>query len=119
MIVTVTLNAALDVTWEVSDLRPRASHSVRAAHERAGGKGVNVARVLAFLGHSPLVTGLTGGPTGRLIHDGLRSAGIRTSFVTVAGESRRTVTVVSRNDGDATVFNGLGPAVTATEWQPP
>ncbi|MFJ5833663.1 1-phosphofructokinase family hexose kinase [Streptomyces sp. NPDC093089] len=116
MIVTVTLNAALDVTWEVSDLRPRTSHRVLAAHERPGGKGINVARVLAFLGHAPLATGLTGGPTGRLIHDGLRSTGIRTSFVTVAGESRRTVGIVSRNDGDATVFNGLGPDVTATEW---
>ncbi|MFB6843149.1 1-phosphofructokinase family hexose kinase [Streptomyces sp. NPDC056361] len=116
MIVTVTLNAALDVTWEVSDLRPRTSHRVLAAHERAGGKGINVARVLTFLGHSPLATGLAGGPTGRMIHDGLRSAGIRTSFVTVAGESRRTVSVVSRDDGDATVFNGLGPEVTAAEW---
>ncbi|MGW8366055.1 1-phosphofructokinase family hexose kinase [Streptomyces wedmorensis] len=116
MIVTVTLNAALDVTWEVAELRPRTSHRVLAAHERAGGKGINVARVLAFLGHSPVVTGLAGGPTGRLIHDGLRSAGIDASLVSVAGESRRTVTVVSRDDGDATVFNGLGPEVTATEW---
>ncbi|MGW8764125.1 1-phosphofructokinase family hexose kinase [Streptomyces sp. NPDC055815] len=116
MIVTVTLNAALDVTWEVAELRPRASHRVLAAHERAGGKGVNVARVLTFLGHAPIVTGLAGGPTGRLIHDGLREAGLHSCFVSVAGESRRTVTVVSRNDGDATVFNGLGPEVTAAEW---
>ncbi|WP_225804458.1 1-phosphofructokinase family hexose kinase [Streptomyces sp. NK15101] len=116
MIVTVTLNAALDVTWEVADLRPRTSHRVLVAHERAGGKGINVARVLAFLGHSPVVTGLAGGPTGHMIHDGLRSAGIRTSFVAVAGDSRRTVTVVSRDDGDATVFNGPGPEVTAAEW---
>ncbi|WP_369142711.1 1-phosphofructokinase family hexose kinase [Streptomyces sp. R44] len=116
MIVTVTLNAALDVTWEVAGLRPRASHRVLAAHERAGGKGINVARVLTFLGHAPVVTGLAGGPTGRMIHDDLREAGLHSCFVSVAGESRRTVTVVSRNDGDATVFNGLGPVVTAGEW---
>ncbi|MGW0122059.1 1-phosphofructokinase family hexose kinase [Streptomyces sp. NPDC003327] len=116
MIVTLTLNAALDVTWEVAALRPRTSHRVLAAHERAGGKGINVARVLTHLGHAPLVTGLAGGPTGRAIHDGLRSAGIRASLVAVAGDSRRTVTVVSRDDGDATVFNGTGPVVTAAEW---
>ncbi|MGW4056012.1 1-phosphofructokinase family hexose kinase [Streptomyces sp. NPDC004779] len=116
MILTVTLNAALDVTWHVERLTPRSSHRVEAARERAGGKGVNVARVLSFLGHAPITTGLAGGPTGRLIRDGLRAAGIRDEFAEVAGESRRTLAVVSREDGDATVFNGRGPRVTAAEW---
>ncbi|MFI8510044.1 1-phosphofructokinase family hexose kinase [Streptomyces sp. NPDC085460] len=116
MILTVTLNAALDVTWHVERLTPRSSHRVDAARERAGGKGVNVARVLAFLGHAPIATGLAGGTTGRLIRDGIRSAGVRDAFAEVAGESRRTLTVVSREDGDATVFNGRGPRVTAAEW---
>ncbi|MGW6538684.1 1-phosphofructokinase family hexose kinase [Streptomyces sp. NPDC055051] len=116
MILTVTLNAALDVTWHVERLTPGSSHRVEAARERAGGKGVNVARALAFLGHAPIATGLAGGPTGRLIRDGLRAAGIRDAFTEVAGESRRTLAVVSREDGDATVFNGRGPRVTAAEW---
>ncbi|MFF0560864.1 1-phosphofructokinase family hexose kinase [Streptomyces sp. NPDC004266] len=117
MIVTVTLNAALDVTWDVAELRPRASHRVDTAHERAGGKGVNVARVLAFLGHAPVATGLVGGPTGRAIRDDLRAAGVREAFTEVAGDSRRTLAVVSRADGDATVFNGRGPHVTSAEWE--
>ncbi|MEV8588865.1 1-phosphofructokinase family hexose kinase [Streptomyces sp. NPDC051180] len=117
MILTVTLNAALDVTWEVESLRPRASHRVGAAHERAGGKGVNVARVLAHLGHDPVVTGLVGGDTGRLIRDGVRAAGLREAFLEVAGASRRTLAVVSHDDGDATVFNGSGPDVTPAEWR--
>ncbi|ALO12147.1 Putative sugar kinase [Streptomyces venezuelae] len=116
MIVTVTLNAALDITWDVAELRPRTSHRVLAAHERAGGKGINVARVLAFLGHAPVATGLVGGPTGRVVREDLRAAGIRDSFVAVAGDSRRTVAITSREDGDATLFNGQGPEVTATEW---
>ncbi|WP_328946278.1 1-phosphofructokinase family hexose kinase [Streptomyces sp. NBC_00250] len=117
MIVTVTLNAALDVTWDVAELRPRTSHRVHTTHERAGGKGINVARVLAFLGHSPVATGLAGGPTGRAIRDELRTAGIRDAFTAVAGDSRRTLAVVSRDDGDATVFNGLGPQVAPAEWE--
>ncbi|MFJ4095142.1 1-phosphofructokinase family hexose kinase [Kitasatospora sp. NPDC089913] len=117
MILTVTLNAALDVTWTVDSLRPRTSHRVDGEQERAGGKGINVARVLGGLGHDPVATGLVGGATGRRILDGLRSTRIRGEFVEVAGESRRTLAVVSRADGDATVFNGRGPTVTAAEWQ--
>lgn len=117
MILTVTLNAALDVTYGVDSLRPRTSHRVDTARERAGGKGVNVARVLAALGHESAVTGLAGGPTGTLLRDGLRTAGLRDELVTVSGDSRRTLTVVSRDDGDATVFNRRGPRVSPGEWK--
>ncbi|MGW0698936.1 1-phosphofructokinase family hexose kinase [Streptomyces sp. NPDC002867] len=116
MILTVTLNAALDVTYEVDALVPHGSHRVRAAYERAGGKGVNVARVLSALGTPATVTGLAGGPTGQLIRDELRAAGLRDELVPVAGDSRRTVTVVSREDGDATVFNQPGPPVDPVSW---
>ncbi|MET9730264.1 1-phosphofructokinase family hexose kinase [Streptomyces sp. NPDC006458] len=117
MILTVTLNAALDVTWDVESLRPRASHRVDAVHERAGGKGINVARVLTFLGHTPVATGLVAGATGRVIRDGLRTAQIPDAFLEVAGDSRRTLAVVSRDDGDATIFNGRGPHVDRDAWE--
>lgn len=117
MILTVTLNAALDVTWGVDSLRPRTSHRVDTVHERAGGKGINVARVLGFLGHAPVATGFVGGVTGRLIRDGLRTAGIRDAFLDVTGDSRRTLAVVARDDGDATVFNGRGPHVGPATWR--
>ncbi|MFF0362297.1 1-phosphofructokinase family hexose kinase [Streptomyces sp. NA02536] len=118
MILTVTLNAALDVTYGVDRLCPRTSHRVGTAHRRAGGKGVNVARVLSALGRGPVVTGLVGGPTGTLIRDDLRTVtGIRDELVPVRGDSRQTVTVVSHDDGDATVFNEGGPHVTPDEWR--
>ncbi|MGW7428469.1 1-phosphofructokinase family hexose kinase [Streptomyces sp. NPDC054861] len=117
MILTVTLNTALDITWGVDSLRPRTSHRVDTAYERAGGKGVNVARVLTALGHRPVATGLVGGPTGRLIREELRAAGVRQAFLDVAGDSRRTLAVVARDDGDATVFNGRGPYVGPAEWE--
>ncbi|MEU3947862.1 1-phosphofructokinase family hexose kinase [Streptomyces sp. NPDC029526] len=117
MILTVTPNAALDVTYGVDSLRPNTSHRVGTAHRRAGGKGVNVARVLAALGHDATVTGLVGGPTGALLRDDLRAAGLRDALVPVSGDSRQTVTVVSHEDGDATVFNERGPQVTAQEWR--
>ncbi|MFJ9518143.1 1-phosphofructokinase family hexose kinase [Kitasatospora sp. NPDC101801] len=117
MILTVTLNAALDVTYFVDALVPLASHRVDEVHERAGGKGINVARVLGALGCPVTVTGLVGGATGALLRRELGTAGLHDSLVPITGDSRRTVTVVSRRDGDATVFNETGPVVQPGEWR--
>jgi tagatose 6-phosphate kinase len=114
MIVTVTPNLALDVTYELGDLRPGRAHRVRAAHARAGGKGVNVARVLRSLGHDVLVLGLAGGATGDAVRADLDAAGIPHDLTPCAGETRRTVTVVA--DGEATLLREPGPAVAPDEW---
>ncbi|MER5711639.1 hexose kinase [Streptomyces sp. NPDC002122] len=116
MILTVTLNAALDVTYVVDEVTPHTSHRVERTVERAGGKGINVSRVLAALGHPVLATGLVGGTTGQAVREDLRAAGLRDALVPVLGESRRTVTVVSRRSGDATVFNQAGPHVDLRSW---
>ncbi len=116
MILTVTLNVALDVTYEIDALVPHGSHRVRAVRERAGGKGVNVASVLACLGVPVMATGLIGGRTGAEITGDLDARGLAHAFFTCTGASRRTVTVVSITDGDATIFNEPGPSVTPDEW---
>ncbi|MCK1795365.1 1-phosphofructokinase family hexose kinase [Streptomyces sp. XM4193] len=116
MILTVTLNAALDVTCEVAALVPGASHRVGRSHERAGGKGLNVSRVLHALGRPSTVTGLAGGSTGQLIRAELESAGLAEQLLDIGGESRRTVAIVSAEDGDATIFNQSGPTVSPAEW---
>lgn len=113
MILTVTLNAALDVTYRVGGLRLHASNRVDAVAARAGGKGVNVARVLHALGHRVRATGLCGGATGEQIRAELHAAGVPEAMVAVGGESRRTVAVV---DTDATVLLEPGPHVDAGEW---
>ncbi|MEU6476251.1 1-phosphofructokinase family hexose kinase [Streptomyces sp. NPDC047017] len=117
MILTVTLNTALDITYRVPSLRPHASHRVAEVSERPGGKGVNVARVLAALGHEVTVTGLAGGATGREVHERLRELpGVAEALVPVAGATRRTVAVVDEHTGDTTQLNEPGPLVTAAEW---
>ncbi|MFI9274386.1 1-phosphofructokinase family hexose kinase [Kitasatospora sp. NPDC052896] len=116
MILTVTLNAALDVTYRVPALRPHGSHRVTEATARAGGKGVNVARVLARMGRTTLVTGLVGGAAGATVRADLAAAGLPDALLPIAGETRRTVAVVDRLAADATMFNEPGPAVTAGEW---
>ena len=67
MILTLTLNAALDVSYEVDALVPGTSHRVRAVRQRAGGKGINVARILHAAGHPVRVGGLAGGATGEIL----------------------------------------------------
>ncbi len=117
MIVTVTLNAALDVTYDVDELRPDSSHRVRAVHQRAGGKGVNVARVLQAQGRAVTCLGLAGGWAGTCITADLDASGIHAAMTSIAGESRRTVSVVSAATGGSTLFNEPGPTVTDTEWR--
>jgi tagatose 6-phosphate kinase len=114
MIVTVTPNLALDVTYELPELRPGHAHRVRAVGSRAGGKGVNVARVLRSLGHEVMVLGLAGGPTGDAVREDLDAAGLPHDLVPCAGETRRTVTVVA--DGEATLLREPGPVIAPDEW---
>ncbi|MCU7728594.1 PfkB family carbohydrate kinase [Actinoplanes sp. KI2] len=114
MIVTVTLNPALDLTYAVDALVPHGTHRVATVAERPGGKGLNVARVLHALGEPVLATGLLGGTTGGRVAHLLAAEGVRSSFTPIAGETRRTVAVVDR--ADATGFWEPGPTVTPAEW---
>ncbi|MFG1809964.1 1-phosphofructokinase family hexose kinase [Streptomyces sp. NPDC049040] len=120
MIITVTLNVALDVTYRVPALIPHASHRVLDAVERPGGKGLNVARVLAALGHPVTVTGFAGGPAGDEVRRRLaaepHAALLTDALVPIDGQTRRTVGVVDAASGDTTMFNEPGPTVAPREW---
>jgi tagatose 6-phosphate kinase len=114
MIVTVTLNPALDLTYAVDALVPHGIHRVATVAERPGGKGLNVARVLHALGEPVLAIGLLGGATGSRVAELLTEEGVRSSFVRTGGETRRTVAVV--DPADATGFWEPGPRITPAEW---
>ena len=115
MIVVVCLNPALDVTLFVDALRPGSSHRVRASVERAGGKGINVARVLRQLDAPVLLTGIVGGRRGAVLADEITAAGISADLVEIADDTRRSVAVVA-DDGEATVLNEPGPDLSDDEW---
>jgi tagatose 6-phosphate kinase len=116
VILTVTLNTALDLTYGVPALVPHTSHRVGDISERPGGKGLNVARVLSALGHETVVTGFAGGATGAVLRDLLAGLPPRDALVAVAGNTRRTIAVVDASTGDTTQLNEPGPLVTAGEW---
>ncbi|MFJ5141561.1 1-phosphofructokinase family hexose kinase [Streptomyces sp. NPDC088707] len=116
MILTVTLNTAMDLTYRVPALTPHASHRVTQVIERPGGKGLNVARVLAALGHETVATGFAGGATGAVLREQLAATPVRDELVETAGPTRRTVAIVDTASGDTTQLNEPGPTVTAAEW---
>lgn len=116
MIVTVTPNTALDVTYTVDGLRPGGVHRARDVRHRAGGKGVNVARVLHALGADVRAILTAGGATGAAVSADLAAAGVAADVVPVGGETRRTTTVLA-DDGSVTLLNEPGSRLAEEEWQ--
>jgi 1-phosphofructokinase family hexose kinase len=112
----VTPNPALDVTYRVTALEVHATNRVSEVTERPGGKGVNVARVLAQRGADVAVYGFLGGRTGARLAELLAelAPGIAQRWTEVAGETRRTVAVVDASD--TTMFNEAGAPVADDDW---
>jgi len=94
VIVTVTLNAALDRSLTVPTLQLGQRHRASAVLTLAGGKGINVARALKRLEVPVVATGLAGGRTGTRIVEELTGESILNDFVRIAGESRTSTLVV-------------------------
>ncbi|MGW1680891.1 1-phosphofructokinase family hexose kinase [Saccharopolyspora sp. NPDC002376] len=119
MIVTVTPNPALDISYRVERARIGASHRVRSVHERAGGKGLNVSRVLHDQGIATLVAAPVGGALGDAVRDDLASAGIEHTLLPVSGPTRRTIAVIAEENasGEATLFNEPGSHLREEDWQ--
>lgn len=116
MILTVTANAALDVTYTVPSLIPRGSHRVSTVSQHAGGKGINVSAALAALDRDSVLAGAAGGRTGQQIRLDLDERALTHRLTESEGESRRTVNVVDLNTGDATIFNERGTQQSSSVW---
>ncbi|WP_020666820.1 1-phosphofructokinase family hexose kinase [Amycolatopsis nigrescens] len=116
MILTVTPNTALDVTYTLDRLVPDRAHRASRVDRRAGGKGVNVARVLHTLGVTVCAAGTAGGPDGESLRADLAAAGIRHELVAIGANSRRTTTLVSTMDKTVTLLNEPGAELTEREW---
>ncbi|MFE3198143.1 1-phosphofructokinase family hexose kinase [Embleya sp. NPDC059237] len=116
MIVTVTPNPAWDVTYHLERLDRHGANRPASVGGRAGGKGINVTRVLRSLGVAVVAVAPLGGPTGERIRADLAAADIALTSVPVVGETRCTTTIVETASGGATSLNELGPSRTAEEW---
>ncbi|WP_104181627.1 1-phosphofructokinase family hexose kinase [Arthrobacter sp. B0490] len=115
-IVTVTPNPALDTTYTVPALVPGRSHRVAPPVVKAGGKGLNVARVIHQTGHGVHAILPVGGDSGALLKADLVESGISHSLVDVALPTRRSIAIHDRAAGDATLLNEEGYGLTPDEW---
>ena len=117
MIITVTLNAALNKTLEVPNFTPGRRHRTVDQTTMAGGKGVNVARALKALETPVIATGLAGGRTGERILEELAIEAILNDFVRISDESRTSTAVVDPTGGTLTEIYEWGPAVRPEELE--
>src|SRR5260221_14589613 len=108
MIVTVTLNAAIDRTLTVPNFQRGRRHRASAGVSMAGGKGINVARTLKALGVPVVATGLVGGTTGTRIVEELTTEAFLNDFVRIDCVSRTTTAVVDPARGPYLDTNDSG-----------
>ena len=112
MIITVTLNAAIDKSLSVPNFRLGRRHRTVEQRTMPGGKGVNVARTLKHLGQPVIATGFAGGATGTRIVEALTQESILSDFVRINEESRTNTAVHDPTSGGETEINERGPEVS-------
>ncbi len=117
MIITVTLNAAMDKTLEVPSFTLGRRHRTVDQTTMPGGKGVNIARAIKRLGQPVLATGLAGGATGSRIIEALGDESVLNDFVRIQEESRTNTVVLDPTTGLHSEINERGPAVARHELE--
>ena len=117
MIITVTLNAAIDKTLEVPSFTPGRRHRTVDQTTMPGGKGVNIARAIKQLGQPVIATGFAGGATGTRVVEALSGESILNDFVRIHDESRTNTVVLDPTTGMHTEINERGPAISDQELE--
>jgi 1-phosphofructokinase/tagatose 6-phosphate kinase len=117
MIITVTLNTAIDKTLFVPNFRLGRRHRTVEQITLPGGKGVNIARVLKALGQPVVATGFAGGATGTRVVEQLTELSVLSDFVRIREESRTNTAVIDPTNGEQTEINERGPAVSERELE--
>lgn len=113
-VLTVTLNPALDLTVQLPSLRLGEVNRSESLQVHAAGKGLNVAQVLADLGHQLTVTGFLGADNPQAFEQLFETRGFADEFVRVAGETRSNIKLAEAG-GQVTDINGPGLMIAEAE----
>lgn len=111
MIITVTMNPAIDKTVEIEALEAGGLNRIQKVEYDAGGKGINVSKTIRELGGETIATGFLGGNAGQTIVNVLNESGIKNDFIWVDGETRTNTKVFEKN-GAVTELNEPGPVIS-------
>ena len=115
MIYTITLNPALDRTVWVTQIQPDESNRIEHEQSYAGGKGIDVSKVLIALGVTNKALGFVGGFAGEEVQGLLLNNGIPCDFTEISGETRTNVVVNNMSTGNQTVLSAKGPEIKPYE----
>ena len=115
MIYTITLNPALDRTLWVERIQLDDSNRIKKEERYAGGKGIDVSRVLTTLGVSSTALGFVGGFTGEELEGRLLNEGISCDFLRISGETRTNIIITDMSTGNQTVYGASGPQIEPYE----
>ena len=114
MILTVTMNPSIDISYPLDVLQLDTVNRVTEVSKTAGGKGLNVTRVLSEIQDPVAATGLLGGRTGQFILDHL-GKGIEERFFEIAGDTRNCIAIL--HEGKQTEILEKGPTISEKEGQ--
>lgn len=112
MITTVVLNPAVDKIYFADNFQAGGLFRIKETIRSAGGKGINVSRVIRALGEEVLSLGFKGGHTGEWLVEQLKKLGAVTEFIEVEGESRTNNNIIDRLNGIETEVLEIGPLIT-------
>lgn len=112
MLLTVTLNTAVDKLYLVEDVRPDTVMRVKEVSNTAGGKGLNVSKVAALAGEPVRAMGFLGGFNGQYVRSLLRAQGIADDFVEIDAETRSCINIRNLATGKHTEYLEPGASVT-------
>lgn len=115
MIVTVTMNPSIDVSYPLREFKLDTVNRAANVSKTAGGKGLNVTRVIHELGGEVIATGVIGGHHGAFILEQLEKEGIRHKFSPIKEESRNSIAIL--HEGQQTEILEAGPTVTLSEQE--
>lgn len=115
MILTITLNPSIDIRYNVKDFKLGEVHRALACEKTAGGKGLNVARVIKKLGENILTTGFLGGKLGEDLAEKLNCQNIKNDFEKISGETRNCINIL-HDEMSTEVLEG-GPVISTEEWE--
>lgn len=116
MILTITPNPAIDETYSLEQLDIGGTNRVDAPLRRAGGKGLNVARVVHSQGLPVIALAPIGGGAGEVFAQELLTSGLAHELIPVLAETRRSFAIVEHGTGRTTVVNERGGALSEDEW---
>ncbi|WP_042354127.1 tagatose-6-phosphate kinase [Bacillus rubiinfantis] len=113
MILTVTMNPSVDISYPLEHFLLDGVNRVENVRKTAGGKGLNVTRVIAQMNEAVLATGVLGGTVGDYIIQELNRSGIANSFLKINKESRNCIAIL--HEGKQTEILEAGPTLTPEE----